>query len=112
MRVHPYHIWAVVGPAAVPGKQVTACTAELCRPDGKVSYGYSLMRGKRSNMEDFHHAQVRVCCATALLLLLFGVSHCTKAHWLSDVSACLQFRTEPVSGESVGLFGVFDGERG
>lgn len=29
-----------------------------CRPDGKVAYGYSLFRGKRSNMEDFHHAQV------------------------------------------------------
>jgi hypothetical protein len=25
-----------------------------------VSYGYSLLRGKRSNMEDFHHAQVCV----------------------------------------------------
>lgn len=30
-----------------------------CRPDGKVAYGYSLFRGNRSNMEDFHHAQVQ-----------------------------------------------------
>lgn len=49
------------------------------RPDGKVSYGFSLLRGKRSNMEDFHHAQ---------------------------------FKTEPKSGEVVGLFGVFDGHGG
>lgn len=31
----------------------------VCRPDGKVAYGFSLFRGKRSNMEDFHHAQVQ-----------------------------------------------------
>jgi len=31
----------------------------VCRPDGKVAFGFSLFRGKRSNMEDFHHAQVR-----------------------------------------------------
>lgn len=49
------------------------------RPDGKVAYGYSLFRGNRSNMEDFHHAQ---------------------------------FKTEPKSGEVVGLFGVFDGHGG
>lgn len=36
-------------------------TLHTCdRPDGKVSYGYALLRGKRSNMEDFHHAQVRI----------------------------------------------------
>ncbi len=28
------------------------------RECGRVSFGYSLMRGKRQNMEDFHHAQV------------------------------------------------------
>lgn len=30
-----------------------------CRADGKVTFGYSLMRGKRQSMEDFHYAQVR-----------------------------------------------------
>jgi hypothetical protein len=29
------------------------------RPDGQVAYGYSLMRGRRATMEDFHHAAVR-----------------------------------------------------
>lgn len=32
----------------------------LPRPDGRVSYGFSLMRGKRASMEDFYHAQVGV----------------------------------------------------
>lgn len=32
------------------------------RPDGKVAFGYSLFRGKRSNMEDFHQAQVNTPC--------------------------------------------------
>lgn len=49
------------------------------RADGRVSYGFSLLRGKRSNMEDFHHAQ---------------------------------FKTEPTTGQVVGLFGVFDGHGG
>ncbi|WIA09237.1 hypothetical protein OEZ85_008645 [Tetradesmus obliquus] len=66
------------GHAAHSNQHVAESGGET-RPDGKVSYGYSLMRGKRSNMEDFHHAQ---------------------------------FKTEPVSGESVGLFGVFDGHGG
>jgi hypothetical protein len=41
---------------------VVAVTCLLCvhRPDGKVAFGYSLFRGKRSNMEDFHQAQVTV----------------------------------------------------
>lgn len=30
----------------------------LRRNDGMVSFGYSLMRGKRASMEDFYHAQV------------------------------------------------------
>lgn len=54
-------------------------TGGAVRPDGKVAFGYSLFRGKRSNMEDFHQAQ---------------------------------FKTEPKSGEVVGLFGVFDGHGG
>ena len=29
-----------------------------CREDGKVSYGYSLLRGKRQNMEDYVQAKV------------------------------------------------------
>lgn len=34
--------------------------AAPCRHDGKVSFGYSLMRGKRASMEDYFHAQVRL----------------------------------------------------
>jgi hypothetical protein len=66
-----------LGPQAVPGLQDSYHLHwAFCRPDGKVSFGYSLMRGKRSNMEDFHHAQVGVCCTAALLLLLvLGPSH-------------------------------------
>jgi hypothetical protein len=29
------------------------------RSDGQIAYGYSLMRGRRATMEDFHHAAVR-----------------------------------------------------
>ena len=29
-----------------------------CSSDNKVSFGFSLMRGKRASMEDFYHAQV------------------------------------------------------
>lgn len=32
--------------------------AGCCRPDGHVSFGFSLMRGKRATMEDFYTAQV------------------------------------------------------
>jgi len=28
------------------------------RSDGQMAYGYSLMRGRRATMEDFHHAAV------------------------------------------------------
>eukprot|EP00775_Hariotina_reticulata_P010325 gene10325-10482_t len=43
------------------------------RPDGKVSYGYSLLRGKRSNMEDFHHAQFKTEPKSGHVVGLFGV---------------------------------------
>lgn len=43
------------------------------REDGKVSYGYSLLRGKRSNMEDFHHSQFKRDPRTGEMIGLFGV---------------------------------------
>lgn len=43
------------------------------RDDGKVSFGYSLMRGKRSNMEDCHYAQFRREPKSGEVLGLFGV---------------------------------------
>ena len=33
---------------------MTSC---CCRQDQRVSFGYSLIRGKRASMEDFYHAQ-------------------------------------------------------
>ena len=33
-------------------------TSSCCRQDQRVSFGYSLIRGKRASMEDFYHAQV------------------------------------------------------
>lgn len=51
-----------------------------CRQDGKVSFGYSTLRGKRANMEDFLQAKVRLCpqlytylhlCVTSLDVALF-----------------------------------------
>lgn len=50
-----------------PLARVGACNACEQRPpwaaprrqDGKVSFGYSAMRGKRASMEDYYHAQVR-----------------------------------------------------
>jgi hypothetical protein len=64
-------------------------------------------------MEDFHHAQVGVCCTAALLLLLVLVPSILQPVCcdVNHLPACLQFKTEPVSGESVGLFGVFDGKQ-
>ncbi len=37
----------------------------LCRKDNKVSYGYSVMRGKRAGMEDFFFAEVMLKCGDA-----------------------------------------------
>eukprot|EP00878_Enallax_costatus_P013420 GHUV01014034.1.p1 GENE.GHUV01014034.1~~GHUV01014034.1.p1 ORF type:complete len:277 (+),score=54.61 GHUV01014034.1:429-1259(+) len=44
-----------------------------CRPDGKVSYGFSLLRGKRSTMEDFHHAKFTIDPKSGQIVGLFGV---------------------------------------
>ncbi len=35
-----------------------AITGGETREDGLVSFGYSLLKGKRPNMEDYHHAEV------------------------------------------------------
>lgn len=43
------------------------------REDGKVMYGYALLRGKRSNMEDFHHAQFKRDAKSGEVVGLFGV---------------------------------------
>lgn len=43
------------------------------RPDGKVSYGFSLLRGKRSSMEDFHQAMFQLDPRTGEVVGLFGV---------------------------------------
>lgn len=43
------------------------------REDGKVSFGFSLMRGKRANMEDFHHAMYKRDSRTGENIGLFGV---------------------------------------
>lgn len=42
------------------------------RDDNKVSFGYSLMQGKRGNMEDFLHAQFKRC-ANGEVFGFFGV---------------------------------------
>ncbi len=41
---------------------------QCCREDGKVSFGYSSLRGKRASMEDFLQAKV-------------GLSKCEDACW-------------------------------
>lgn len=43
------------------------------RPDGRVSFGFSLMRGKRPGMEDFHHAEFKADSRTGEIVGLFGV---------------------------------------
>ncbi|KAK9831289.1 hypothetical protein WJX74_010677 [Apatococcus lobatus] len=43
------------------------------RPDGRVSYGFSLMRGKRASMEDFYHAQFVKDPKSNEVVGLFGV---------------------------------------
>lgn len=39
-----------------------------CREDGKVSFGYSTLRGKRANMEDFLQAKVIIRIAQISVL--------------------------------------------
>ena len=74
------------------------------REDGRVSFGFSLMRGKRPNMEDFHHAEV-ICR---------DEPHRIHASWMYGMGLTItvfgtQFKRELKSGETIGLFGVFDG---
>lgn len=47
-------------PVAQQPKTPTGCShGGDTRADGRVSFGYSLMRGKRASMEDFYHAQFK-----------------------------------------------------
>ncbi|PNH12797.1 putative protein phosphatase 2C 59 [Tetrabaena socialis] len=43
------------------------------RVDGKASYGFSLLRGKRNAMEDFHHSAYRKDPRTGAMVGLFGI---------------------------------------
>jgi len=68
------------GPLAALGLgNATSMSGAGASPDGRSSFGFALMRGKRPGMEDFHHAE---------------------------------YRKDTRSGETVGLFGVFDGHGG
>ena len=114
-------------PCSATTPDETCCTHHH-RPDGKVAYGFSLFRGKRSNMEDFHHAQVSRfsnACMPSLFQAIFVCSRLTNVVVLGPRGSkllqlavypvtcwrlLLQFKTEPKSGEVVGLFGVFDGK--
>ena len=44
--------------AAGPFLSPSLSSYSSLRSDGQVAYGYSLMRGRRATMEDFHHAAV------------------------------------------------------
>mmetsp|Transcript_14692 Transcript_14692/g.36607 ORF Transcript_14692/g.36607 Transcript_14692/m.36607 type:complete len:289 (-) Transcript_14692:520-1386(-) len=43
------------------------------RPDGRASYGFSLLRGKRPNMEDFHSAMFKKDPRISEVIGLFGI---------------------------------------
>ncbi|GIL71018.1 hypothetical protein Vretimale_4095 [Volvox reticuliferus] len=51
----------------------TALSGGCVREDGKGSYGFSLLRGKRMSMEDFHTAQYKKDPRTGQLYGLFGI---------------------------------------
>ena len=46
------------GHASSQFRDISKLVFNLFRPDSKVSFGFSLMRGKRASMEDFYTAQV------------------------------------------------------
>lgn len=100
-----------------------------CREDGRIIGGYHLLRGKRPNMEDFHHCQARhggAPCAAhaharapvkmhaskhgrAPLLLLLPRSMPTRSHACTHTHTMPQFKRDARCGQQVGLFGIFDG---
>ena len=88
---------------------------DLCREDGRVSFGYSTLRGKRASMEDF--LQAKVDCASLRICLCpwclaFGGHELSEAWCMtSGDDSCVQFSQHPTNGSTVGFFGVFDGER-
>ena len=62
-----------------------------CRPDGQVSVGFSLMRGKRATMEDFYTAQA----SSLARLLAAGPKACalaSAASVLNSSSCACSFR--------------------
>ena len=97
-------IRSVLSPGLRPGRLAelglgagsTSLSGGETREDGQVSFGFSLMRGKRPNMEDFHHAEVTV------VTVLHGETYLIGYFFM-------QFRKDKSTGESVGFFGVFDG---
>lgn len=68
------------------------------REDGRVSFGFSLMRGKRPNMEDFHHAQVsrcrRPCLSTG------GVCVCACVGWGGACAMAARHAVEDLCGRA------------
>ncbi|PNW75498.1 hypothetical protein CHLRE_12g529150v5 [Chlamydomonas reinhardtii] len=51
----------------------TSLSGGEVREDGKVAYGFSLLRGKRGSMEDFHCAQYKKDPRTGQIVGLFGI---------------------------------------
>eukprot|EP00898_Chlorokybus_atmophyticus_P004723 jgi/Chlat1/5251/Chrsp33S08963 len=51
----------------------TPTTGSARSDDGKISYGYALMRGKRASMEDFHEARFRKESINGEKVAFFGV---------------------------------------
>lgn len=52
------------GPSPLAGNAAAISGGDM-REDGRVSFGFSLMRGRRPNMEDFYTAEVRMACTAA-----------------------------------------------
>ena len=88
--------YAMFGVWYTVGKSWHLKVGVSCRPDKKVEYGYSLMRGKRQSMEDYHHAEVRspqwcrLCGCTVPCQIFCNMTYCVS----HDVSAC-QVSVEP-----------------
>ncbi|KAK9831431.1 hypothetical protein WJX81_004250 [Elliptochloris bilobata] len=76
------------GPSRTPGNRSHgATTGGDSRHDGKVSFGYSAMRGKRASMEDYYHAQFRRYPKDDEVVGLFGVF---DGHGGSNAAAFVQ----------------------
>lgn len=88
----------------------------ISREDGKVSFGYSTLRGKRASMEDFLQAKVtrRLQCQSGSFSCFCGTrtQTCAYVHTgFNFQNLWLQFSQHPTNGSTVGFFGVFDGEQ-